>query len=414
MKRGQEGPRSPTKRARLEEPSESRPAEQSVGGQAASPPKAARPSSPSKSQQSQQPQQSLSAKSKGKARADQHPQLTVEEAKLYDRQIRLWGMEAQQRMRTSRILVAGCTGLANEVLKNIVLAGVGSITVLDAGTVVPRDLGSQFFLRDSDVGKNRAEAVAPRVQQLNPRVKVVACTRPIDQLEDGFFDDFDLVCVISTNPSVLTKINSIARAKSLSFWGAAIMGMYGYIFSDHGPEYRYMTTHHAAAPTATAAATATAAKTDAASRVEQSLSYCSFADAVTHATFGATKMDRRFKRKAHPLYFALRVLWEAWTEHGRFPDPSHDAQLDELLATKTAAMAKAECDPAFLPDDLLKAVAAVVDRELQPACAVLGGLLAQELLKVLSRSEAPFHNVLLYDSFEAVAQTMAVGIDARV
>lgn len=58
------------------------------------------------------------------------------------------------RMRQAKILVCGISGLSNEICKNLVLAGVGALTIMDNGTVTEEDLGAQFFLRQEDVGKN--------------------------------------------------------------------------------------------------------------------------------------------------------------------------------------------------------------------------------------------------------------------
>lgn len=44
--------------------------------------------------------------------------------------------------------------LANEIAKNLVLAGVGSVTVLDHEAVIEEDLGSQFLVSEEDIGKN--------------------------------------------------------------------------------------------------------------------------------------------------------------------------------------------------------------------------------------------------------------------
>ena len=43
---------------------------------------------------------------------------------VYDRQIRLWGHEAQNRIQTSKVLICGVSALSAEVSKNLVLAGV--------------------------------------------------------------------------------------------------------------------------------------------------------------------------------------------------------------------------------------------------------------------------------------------------
>ena len=59
--------------------------------------------------------------------------LSEEQAAVYDRQLRVWGVEAQRRLGASRILVAGLTGLAAEACKNVALAGVGALVLYDDG-----------------------------------------------------------------------------------------------------------------------------------------------------------------------------------------------------------------------------------------------------------------------------------------
>ena len=96
--------------------------------------------------------------------------LTEEEATRYDRQMRLWGIEAQQRydsrhwnlstawasfslrMRNATILVVRLKGVATEAIKNVVLAGIGKLIVMDDENVSEEDLGAGFFFRDGDVG----------------------------------------------------------------------------------------------------------------------------------------------------------------------------------------------------------------------------------------------------------------------
>lgn len=72
---------------------------------------------------------------------------------LYDRQIRLWGFQAQQRLREANILLVTIKALGNEVAKNLVLAGIGSLTVIDGAPVTEDDLGAQFLISEEDIGK---------------------------------------------------------------------------------------------------------------------------------------------------------------------------------------------------------------------------------------------------------------------
>ena len=52
------------------------------------------------------------------------------------------------------MLLINMRALANEIAKNLVLAGIGSLTVLDSSIVVEDDLGAQFFVSEEDIGKN--------------------------------------------------------------------------------------------------------------------------------------------------------------------------------------------------------------------------------------------------------------------
>lgn len=56
-------------------------------------------------------------------------------------------------MRNATILVLTIRGLATEVIKNIVLAGVGKLVIADNEDVKEEDLGTGFFFRDEDVGR---------------------------------------------------------------------------------------------------------------------------------------------------------------------------------------------------------------------------------------------------------------------
>lgn len=121
------------------------------------------------------------------------------DVKRYDRQIRLWGLDTQRGLLGTRILLLRATGLCNEAAKNLVLAGVGHVSIQDPGIVSADDLasGAVFSMRKTDVGRNRAEAMVEHLQPLNPSVDMAAVTQPLALLSDDFLCQFQYI--ISTH-----------------------------------------------------------------------------------------------------------------------------------------------------------------------------------------------------------------------
>lgn len=60
------------------------------------------------------------------------------------------------RMRNATVMVVNLKGVATETIKNIVLAGIGKLIVVDDQVVSEEDLGAGFFFRDEEVGQKVA------------------------------------------------------------------------------------------------------------------------------------------------------------------------------------------------------------------------------------------------------------------
>lgn len=93
--------------------------------------------------------------------------------KKYDRQLRLWAASGQAALEQAHILLInngpGVAGV--ETLKNLVLPGVGTFTILDSALVSEADLGVNFFLDDTCLGGFRGEHTCKLLQELNPDVR---------------------------------------------------------------------------------------------------------------------------------------------------------------------------------------------------------------------------------------------------
>uniref|UniRef100_A0A0B7AVD4 E1 ubiquitin-activating enzyme n=1 Tax=Arion vulgaris TaxID=1028688 RepID=A0A0B7AVD4_9EUPU len=150
---------------------------------------------------------------------------------LYNRQLYVLGHEAMRKMAHSNILVSGLSGLGVEIAKNIVLGGVKSVTIHDTRKVTWFDLSSQFFLREGDVGKNRAEVTLPRLSELNRYVSVSCNTEP---LTEDLLKKFQVVVLTNASLDDQIRFGELCHNNNIKFISTSTYGLFGHLFCDFG------------------------------------------------------------------------------------------------------------------------------------------------------------------------------------
>ncbi|KAH3830157.1 hypothetical protein DPMN_103395 [Dreissena polymorpha] len=159
---------------------------------------------------------------------------------LYSRQRYVLGDGAMQRMAKSSVLLYGVGGLGIEIAKNIVLAGVKSVTVQDPLAATLLDLGTQFFLREGDVQGtiNRAEACTPRLTELNPYVSIKALKNDLNDSTDlEYLKQFQCVILTEAPLTVQLKVNDFCRNNGIKFISADVYGVFAGAFCDFGDHF---------------------------------------------------------------------------------------------------------------------------------------------------------------------------------
>lgn len=159
-------------------------------------------------------------------------ELSEAESELYDRQIRLWGLDSQKRIRSASVLIAGLNGFGAEVAKNVMLSGVKSVTFMDHQVATELDVCSQFFLPRESIGNNRAVASFPRAQALNPMVKIYLDKANVNDTPDEYFTAFNVVVLIGAPTKTLVRVNNVCRLYGVKFFAGDVWGMHGYTFAD--------------------------------------------------------------------------------------------------------------------------------------------------------------------------------------
>ena len=153
---------------------------------------------------------------------------------LYSRQLYVLGHDAMRRMATSDVLISGLGGLGVEIAKNVILGGVKSVTLHDTAITKIADLGSQFYLTESDIGKNRAAACCQRLSELNSYVP----TRQHEGiLDDEFLKKFKVVVLTESTIDEQIRISKLTRANNIALIIADTRGLFSRVFCDFGENF---------------------------------------------------------------------------------------------------------------------------------------------------------------------------------
>ncbi|KAJ6644185.1 Nedd8-activating enzyme E1 regulatory subunit [Pseudolycoriella hygida] len=137
------------------------------------------------------------------------PELSDKNRK-YDRQIRLWGEQGQTLLEAAQVCLINVNAIGTEVLKGIVLPGIGGFTIVDAGIVTEEDIGCNFFLDQSSLGLSRAKAAMQLLQELNPDVRGDYVDESVEYLlqnNPDFFRTFNVVVASSIKETTIIALS---------------------------------------------------------------------------------------------------------------------------------------------------------------------------------------------------------------
>ncbi|OXB40053.1 hypothetical protein LQV05_000119 [Cryptococcus neoformans] len=155
---------------------------------------------------------------------------------LYSRQLYVLGHEAMKKMATSNVLIVGMKGLGVEIAKNVALAGVKTVTIYDPSAVEIADLGTQFFLREEDIGRPRAEVTAPRLAELNSYVPIKILPGA-GEITPEMVEPYQVVVLTNATVRKQVEIDEYCRQKGIYFIAADVRGLFGSVFNDFGKDF---------------------------------------------------------------------------------------------------------------------------------------------------------------------------------
>ncbi|ESO94579.1 hypothetical protein LOTGIDRAFT_232383 [Lottia gigantea] len=384
---------------------------------------------------------------------------------LYSRQRYVLGDSAMKRMAQSSVLLCGVGGLGIEIAKNIVLAGVKSLTIQDDKNASIEDLGTQFFLHEADINKNRAEASSHHLSELNPYVSIKTLTQKLDEKTDlSYLKQYQCIILTESPLNVQLKVNRYCRSQKpqIQFISSDVFGILGQVFCDFGDEFEVMD-HNGEEPKEVFVANITQGSPGIVSTLDNKVhgfenddtvvfkevkgmdclnghqfkikveSPCTFSIGETSlldeykggGIASQVKISKHFKFESleeqlknpallhpdlckldapatcHLTYYTLQTFIQ---KENRYPNvwSVEDSEKFENLAQELNQQLTSPVD--CINRQLLRSICFTSQGCLPPLCATLGGFVAQEALKALTGKFTPLNQWLYLDAIEVIPQ----------
>ncbi|XP_063438582.1 ubiquitin-like modifier-activating enzyme 1 isoform X2 [Mytilus trossulus] len=385
---------------------------------------------------------------------------------LYSRQLYVLGHEAMKKMASSNVLICGMKGLGIEIAKNVVLAGVKSVTIQDTEQTTWYDFSSQFFLREKDMGKNRAAASLDRLSELNSYVPISSSTDP---LSESFLKSFQVVVLTNSPLDEQIKLGEYCHANGIKLIVADTKGLFGEVFCDFGEGFM-VNDSDGEQPISNMVAAVTKDKEGVVTCLDESRHGYEDGDYVTFSeikgmtelngcearkikvlgpytfsigdTTGLSTYERggivtqvkkpkemKFKSiknamnapefvltdfakfdRPGQLHIAFQALSEYVKSKGQLPKSRSKADAEAFVAVAKEVNSKSGAKVDELDESLMKEFSYSARGELCPLAAVIGGIAAQEVMKACSGKFGPVNQYLYFDALECLPEENADSI----
>merc|ERR1719211_508086 len=111
-------------------------------------------------------------------------------------------------------------------------------------------------------------------------------------------------------------------------------------------------------------------------------------------------------RRMDPAYFILQILLEFQSREGCSPRSGmREDDMKLLSSLRDSIISKFGLPEKKIPEDILP----MLFSELSPVAAIVGGVLGQEVIKVISNKDAPHNNFFLYNPLDTCGIVETIG-----
>mmetsp|Transcript_8480 Transcript_8480/g.9777 ORF Transcript_8480/g.9777 Transcript_8480/m.9777 type:complete len:368 (+) Transcript_8480:888-1991(+) len=338
---------------------------------------------------------------------------TPNESDIYDRQIRLWGAEAQSKMSSAKVLYVNTTGISSEILKNLVLAGVHA-SIADgrpypdammhtpSSFLPPLERSSLNDSTSSSTEDNTGEpeakklrkmtvakAMSPHVHELNPLLSTCEINEDdIESIPDSYFKKFDIVIASHVSLQQALRISKACHSDSgdgrSKFYLVHSFGFYSCAIMDLGKRHEFRKEMGKD-------------KLSDVQTLDDGGNYLPLQD-MMEIKLKDVK-DRWHKNGPPVIYTKYRCILNYLDIQKEWPCQEKEDEFVQL--TKAFLKEQGLKEDYIGGENELKNLNMTAMAEVSPVCAVMGGVLGNEVIKAISGRGEPANNILLFDGINS-------------
>jgi len=156
---------------------------------------------------------------------------------MFDRQKRIIGWD-QKKISDATVMVIGVGATGNEVVKNLVLTGIGKLILVDYDFINISNL-NRCVLFNSQSAQNKdfkVEVVKNACEALNPNIEVVGIKKDLKDIDKTLYKKSDVICSCLDNIEARLEANNYAYYYGIPFVDSGIEEFFGSVQSVYSGE----------------------------------------------------------------------------------------------------------------------------------------------------------------------------------
>ncbi|WP_297510130.1 ThiF family adenylyltransferase [Thermococcus sp.] len=157
--------------------------------------------------------------------------LSERELERYDRQIMVFGVEGQERLKSAKVAVVGVGGLGSPVAYYLAAAGVGTLLLIDEQKPELSNLNRQILHWEEDINKNPKPLSAKwKLERFNSDVKIETFVGRLTQENaDDVLAGVDVVVDCLDNFETRFMLDDYVHERGIPLVHGAVEGTFGQV-----------------------------------------------------------------------------------------------------------------------------------------------------------------------------------------